>query len=215
MNISTFDNFYTNPQEVIKLIGEFSSVGCGTGKRSRPLMDIDQNFYYSFCHSIFRLYGLNPNSVFVHTYFMEHEPHQINILNNRWVHIDGKNPELCMMTMEEYKLILCGQIFLSKHDDPDSGVKFYDLKSSVNWSEKELIDNCIINYTLPRSKYESGLITLEEYEKMYCDYHNNFELTAEIKNKYNRMVSWKAGSLHGDPITTKSRLSQYFFVERL
>ena len=57
---------------------------------------------------------------------------------------------------------------------------------------------------------------LDEYTKRHTEYHNNFNLTCDIKNKYNRMVSWKAGTLHGDPITNKmsKRLTQYFFVER-
>ena len=58
---------------------------------------------------------------------------------------------------------------------------------------------------------------VDEYTRLHKEYHSNFNLTAEVKNKYNRMVSWKAGTLHGDPITKKQgkRLNQYFFVERI
>ena len=127
------------------------------------------------------------------------------------------NPDICMMSMAEYKLVLCGQIFLSPDPDPESGVKVCELKPDVNWTEKQLIENCIDNYTLPRNKYDAGMIDLEEYKRLHSEYHSNFNLTAEVKNKYNRMVSWKAGTLHGDPITKKQgkRLNQYFFVERI
>jgi hypothetical protein len=91
------------------------------------------------------------------------------------------------------------------------------LKPHVNWTETELIDNCINNYTIPRNKYDAGLISLEEYEKIHTDYHNNFDIKENVKNVYNRMVSWQAGILHGEPMTKKmgKRLTQYFFIQRI
>lgn len=218
MNICVLDNFYTNPEAVTNLLnGEYPIVGCGTGNRSISLRDIDPSLYVGFCDAIYRMHGLVGENLTIHTFFMEHTPHEIDIFNDKWVHIDGKNPDVCMMTMEEYKLVLCGQIFLSPDPDPDAGVRIHELNPNVNWTEKELIDNCINNYTLPRNKYDAGMITLDEYKEVHKEYHSNFNLTAEVKNKYNRMVSWKAGTLHGDPITKArpSRLTQYFFVERL
>ncbi len=218
MNINVFDNFYTNPDSIRQLVnGDYPIVGCGTGNRSIPLQQINPSIYNDFCRGIFSIHGMDGRGLKVNTFFMEHEAHEIDVFNQKWIHIDGKNPNICMMSMQEYKLVLCGQIFLSPDPDPESGTKICELKPEVNWTEKQLIENCIDNYTLPRNKYDAGMIDLQEYERLHAEYHSNFNLTADIKNKYNRMVSWKAGTLHGDPITKKQgkRLNQYFFVERI
>jgi hypothetical protein len=218
MNINVLDNFYSDPDAVTQLVdGNYPIVGCGTGNRSIPLQQINPQLYQDFCRAIFQLHNLDGRGLKVSTFFMEHYANPIEIFNKKWIHIDGKNPDICMMSMEEYKLVLCGQIFLTPEPDPEAGVKICNLKVGNTWTEKQLIENCIDNYTLPRNKYDAGMITLEEYEQIHAEYHSNFDLTCEVKNMYNRMVSWKAGTLHGDPITSKmsKRLTQYFFVEKV
>jgi hypothetical protein len=103
---------------------------------------------------------------------------------------------------------------MTPNPDPDTGVKIGKLKEDRNWSRQELIDKTINDYTLPREQYEAGKISLEEYELLHREYHDNFDVTCEVKNVYNRMVSWRGGSLHGAKITKKmqKRLNQYFFV---
>ena len=216
--IHILDNFYPNPEEVTKLLNnDYPISGCGTGNRSISLQEMNSDVYKQFCSAIYNIHNINPTGLKLTTFFMEHESNPIEIFNKKWIHIDGKNPNICMMSMQEYKLILCGQIFLSKDPDPECGVKICELKPQVNWTEKQLIENCIDNYTNPRVEYDAGKIDLAEYTKRHTAYHDNFNLTCEVKNKYNRMVSWKAGTLHGDPITNKmtKRLTQYFFVERI
>lgn len=217
-NITVRDNFYLNPELLIeKLTNDFPITGCGTGNRSVGLQEINPIVYREFCNEIFSIHNLNPKGLKVTSFFMEHEANSVEVFNKKWVHIDGKNPAICMMSMEEYKLVLCGQIFLTTNPDPECGVKIHELKPEVNWNEKQLIENCIDNYTLPRNLLDAGKIDLEEYTRLHTEYHNNFNMTADIKNKYNRMVSWKAGTLHGDPITINmpKRLTQYFFVEKM
>lgn len=216
--ITILDNFYDNPQGIVNMLnGEYPISGCGTGNRSIPLEQMDRNIYNQFCQKIFSIHNLNPRGLNMITFFMEHEYNPIEVFNKKWIHIDGKNPNICMMSMEEYRLVLCGQIFLTPDADPEAGVKICELKPTVNWTEKQLIENCIDNYTNPKIEYESGKIDLEEYTRIHTEYHNNFNLTCDVKNKYNRMVSWKGGTLHGDPMTDNmsKRLNQYFFVELL
>jgi len=215
--ITILDNFYENPKNIVDILnGEYPISGCGTGNRSIPLEHMNQKFYREFCDYIIYLHKLDSSKVNIISFFMEHESHPIEVFNKKWIHMDGKNPDVCMMTMEEYRLLVCGQIFLSENPDPEAGVKICELKPEVNWTEKQLIENCIDNYTQPRVDYDRGIIDLEEFTRKHTSYHNNFNLTIDIKNKYNRMVSWKAGTLHGDPITSNmsKRLTQYFFVEK-
>lgn len=216
--IKILDNFYEDPERVLSLITkEFPIVGCGSGARTIPLRDMNKKLYDEFCDKIYKLHNIRPNNLFMTTFFMQHDYHPLEIINKRFVHIDGKNPDVCYMTMEEYKLILCGQIFLTKNPDPEAGVKICKLKSDVVWSEKELMDNCINNYLDPKVAFESGKISLSEYERLHKEYHDNFEITSFIDNTYNRMVSWKAGTLHAEPMTKKmnSRLTQYFFLQKV
>jgi len=216
-DVKVLDNFYENPDKILSLItNDFPIIGCGSGARTISLREMNYGLYKSFCDRIYSIYDIDGSNLFMTTFFMEHELSPIDILNQRFVHIDGKNPDVCYMTMEEYKLILCGQIFLTENADPEAGIKFHKLKDSISWSEKELMDNCINNYLDPKVAFEAGKLSLEEYKEEHRKYHDNFELTQVVDNIYNRMVSWRAGTLHSDPMTNRmgKRLTQYFFLQR-
>lgn len=218
-DLTVVNNFYDDPQQILDLSdGEFPIFGCGTGNRSIGLQDVDRNLYNQFCRKIFQLHGINdPRGLHVFTFFMEHYYNAIDIFNKGWAHIDGKNPDACRMTTEDYKLVACGQIFLTPNPDPDSGVHIYRLKGDRTWSTQELYDRCINDYTIPREEYQEGRIDLEEYIRRHGEYHDNFEQDAEVKNQFNRMVSWKAGTLHTQDMTDKmpTRLNQYFFIQKI
>ena len=214
-DLKVLDNFYNDPQAITELLnGEFPIFGCGTGNRSIGLQEIAPHIYDGFCDAIYQIHGINPDDVWMTTFFMEHTYNPIEVFNHGWMHIDGKNPDACRMLVEEYKLLVCGQIFMTPNPDPETGVKIGTLKKDRNWTRPELIDKTINDYTLPREQYEAGKITLQEYEILHKEYHYNFDVTCEVKNVYNRMVSWRGGSLHGAKITEKmqKRLNQYFFV---
>ena len=216
--IKVLDNFYYDPKQIIDLLNnDYPISGCGTGNRSIGLQDISKPIYDNFCDSLFKIHNVDPSDLYVTTFFMEHNYNPIETFNPGWVHIDGKNPDACRMTVEEYKLLFCGVVFLTPDPDPECGMGIYELKSEITWDRQKLIDECINDYTLPREQYESGKISLEQYAIAHSEYHNNFNLTCDVKNKYNRMVSWAGGSLHGQKMTKKMnyRLNQYFFVSKI
>jgi hypothetical protein len=216
--IKVLDNFYSDPNGIVNLLNnDYPISGCGTGNRSIGLQEISKPIYNDFCSALFQIHNVNPERLHVTTFFMEHNYNPIEAFNPGWVHIDGKNPDVCRMTVDEYKLIFCGVVFLTLNPDPECGMGIFELKPEVNWDRQKLIDECINDYTLPRELYEAGKITLDEYVKAHTDYHNNFNVTCDVKNKYNRMVSWAGGSLHGQKMTKKMnhRLNQYFFVSRV
>jgi hypothetical protein len=211
------DNFYSDPKAVTNMLnGDYPIFGCGTGNRSIPLEQLNPELYFAFCDAIYRIHNLDPRGLHMWTFFMEHTYNPIDIFNYGWVHIDGKNPDACRMTTDEYKLILCGQIFLTENPDPETGVKICKLKEDRNWSKQELYDRTINDYTIPREDYEAGKINLQQYEHLHKEYHDNFEELYFMENTYNRMISWEAGSLHGAKMTEKmpKRLNQYFFIQR-
>ncbi len=217
-DIKVLDNFYTNPEKIVQLLdGDYPIMGCGTGSRSIGLEELSPQLYKDFCNAIYSIHGIDGSKVHMFSFFMEHSYNPIEIFNYGWMHIDGKNPDACRMIVDEYKLLVCGQIFLTKNPDPETGVTIASLKQNVNWSRQELIDKTINDYTIPKEDYLAGKISLEDYERIHKEYHSNFDPTCDIKNVFNRMVSWRAGSLHGSKMTNKmpKRLNQYFFVETL
>lgn len=217
-DIKVLDNFYTEPDKIVKMVNDFPITGCGSGARSIDLQSIDPNICSGVKNALCSIHGVDPNRVKLYTFFMEHnynESHEI--YNTPQPHIDGKNPDVCRSTVAEYRLAFCGQILLTKDPDPESGVTIHKLKPSIKWNEQELVKNCIDEYTIPGELYRAGKITLEDMASRVMSYNANFDLTCEVKNVYNRMVSWKGGTLHGQRITklVPKKLNQYFFAEWL
>jgi hypothetical protein len=147
---------------------------------------------------------------------MEHEYNQeAEVFNRGWAHMDGKNPKI--ITADDYKLILCGQIQMTKHPDTETGVKINKLKDNVNWTQQELFNRTVNEYTLPREKLTKGEIDLKGFEQLYDEYHSHFDLTCTVANVYNRMISWKGGTIHGQKMTQQQgkRVNQYWFLQRM
>ena len=140
---------------------------------------------------------------------------QIKLADGTNTTFDGKNPDICRARVDEYKLAFCGQILLTKDPDPDAVVTIHKFKSHINWDEQEIVKRCIDEYTNPGEFFRAGKIDLEEFKRMRKEHADNFDLTCEVKNLYNRMVSWKGGTLHAQRITKSAPkvLNQYFFAE--
>ena len=65
-----------------------------------------------------------------------------------------------------------------------------------------------------KNKLARGEISLKEYETILNEYEHSFSVISEVKNVYNRLVSWKAGSIHSS-ISTKKQgvgLVQNFYI---
>lgn len=217
-DVKVIDNFYSNPDDIVDLLsGDYPIVGCGSGKRSVGLQEISPKLYNDFCKTIYTLHGLSGRNMHIYTFFMEHNYNPNAVLNQDWIHIDGKNPDACRMITEEYKLITCGQIFLTPNPDLDSDVEICRVKPWVNWSRQELIDRAINDYTEPGMMLKAGKITRDQFKEIHKEFHENLETTCVVKNIYNRMISWRAGTLHGAKLTPNQpkRLTQFFFVQSL
>lgn len=215
-DIKVLDNFYTDPEYITKLCdGNFPISGCGTGNRSIDLSKINQEVYAGVKNALCSIHGVDPLRVKMNTFFMVHEYNSVDdIFNVSSTHMDGKNPDVCRSTVDEYRLAFCGQILLTKDPDPESGVTIHRMKPN-EWDAQEIVKRCIDEYTIPGEMYRAGKITLDEMKELRRQHEENFELTCEVKNVYNRMVSWKGGTLHGQRITktVPKKLNQYFFAE--
>jgi hypothetical protein len=215
-NIQIVDDFYEDPNEILDLLkNDYPITGCGSGKRSVGLQELSLAHFWKFRKAIYNMHGLDSRTVFMNTFFMQHEYKPIEVFNHNWVHIDGKNPDACRMTTADYKLVLCGQVFLTPDPDPDCDLEICRVQPELNWSRQELIDRTINDYTNPMEDLQMGRISQEEFEKVHDEYHANFVTTELVKNKFNRLVTWPAGTLHGARQNTNMprRLTQYFFIQ--
>ena len=223
-DIKVIENFYSDPKRIIDLafsVGVQKSClidALGQGKcaqRSIPLFELDLSLYNDFCDYICFIHSLDPNTVNVWSYFSYHEYNIEDDAYNIGVsHIDGRGS--FNYTLETYNLLVAGQIFLSEKCDYESGFKFYSIKEDINCTPKEIFNMTLVDCYTPKEEYFSGKITLEEMKNKINEYDSKLNVTADVKNVFNRMVSWKAGTIHSSKITEKqgSKLTQNFFISR-
>jgi len=213
------ENFYDNPEEVIRKYAFCDQPSPCPGFRSKKLDILDQNFYKWFRKRIFDLHKIEDSGQYQFTtYFNYVEPFEEDVLNYNWPHIDGDvrygDTKLNHINYEE-RMILGGHIMLSEVIDPNSSVTLWKMHPDLNWTKEQLFDKVLFNYITTRSKYEKNLITLEEYTKEYEDFHKCFVIEKKIKNEYNKMISWKAGAIRGGKMITKeqkTRLTHNFYI---
>jgi hypothetical protein len=211
--IRIIDNFYEDPSRLTVLQSEFNKIGCGVGLKSPMIEDLDINFYREFKHKIYNIHNL-PMEYKLTTYFTEYKYNPIPELNNYCAHIDGRDGN-GRVNVENYKLVLCGQIFLSEGADRTTGLSFY--RPNKHWDKSELFDRALNDYLEPKNAYNAGKISLNEYIRRYDLYHSDFDKTIEVNNVYNRMVSWDGGTVTGSKMTSmnNSKIVQNFYVERI
>jgi hypothetical protein len=213
-DLKVLDNFYDDPEVILKLVDSFPITGCGTGSRSIDLRMLDPNLSLLVQNGLCNIHAVDPRSVKMNIFFMEHFYNEADdIFNRSTIHMDGKNPDVCRATVAEYRLAFCGQILLTKDPNPDGVVSLHKFKPHINWNDQEIVKHCIDEYTIPGELYRAGKISLDEFKTMRMQHDSNFDLTCEVKNVYNRMVSWKGGSLHAQTYKNKRVLNQYFFAE--
>jgi len=201
---------------MLDLAVDFPISGCGTGNRSIDIEQINPKLWTDIHNALCHIHGVHPDSVYMNMFFMEHLYNPVDdIFNSSTIHIDGKNPNVCKSTVAEYKLAFCGQVLMTKNLDPECTVSIHKFKPHITWNEQQIVNHCIDEYTIPGEKYRAGLINLEEYKKLRNEHDNNFDLTCEIKGVYNRLISWKGGTLHSQKYSKKSPriVNQYFFAE--
>lgn len=210
------DNFYENTERVLSIINSnFNGSGCGVGLKSPPLEQLDPLLYQQTKNKIFSLYNL-PNHLRFTTYFTIYEYNPIEQLNQYCAHIDGRNNSQCDLGVEEFNLVLCGQVFLSESADENTGITFYEPRPELNWSRQELFDRALNNYLMPKNAYNAGRITLEQYTKLFSEYHDQFNTIDVAPNVFNRMVAWDAGTINSSRMTKKqgTKVVQNFYVEK-
>lgn len=214
--IKIVDNFYSDPDSILSLLtDQYNIKGCGSGKRTTSLQELDQNLFFKVKKVIFDIHGIEDKDMLFFTFFNEHVYNPVEVFNHNWVHMDGKNPQIPRMVEKNYRLILAGKIFLNPEPDLDCDIELCRVKPELNFTRQELMDKTLNNYTTHGKEYREGRLTLDEFQKIHDDYHANFDTTVVVKNVYNRMVSWPAGLLNGarNNKNMPSRITQSFYIQ--
>lgn len=122
---------------------------------------------------------------------------QYHILNRGIPHIDIPG------------CVAAGVVYLNKNPSKDTGTSLYQkaLGSEFYQVPHELVDGSM--------KHHSGH-TVDNYEKIVQDHFDNFEETARIQAKFNRLVFYSADSWHSQTTYGKKddedRLTFRFFI---
>ncbi len=199
--ITILDNFYSEDiiDELCSLSSSCLTIGCGSSIKSRDLSEISPKVHNQFYNYIVASNNLNTKQVNVTTYLSKYI-YEENGINGR-IHIDGRNPNSCDVTLNKYNIILGGLIFLS-NADVDAGISFYETKSGV-W-DKQTEFNITLNecYTYTRQQI--------------IEYHKNFYETVNVKNINNRFICWRGGMKHKINFkpSQKEILVQNFYITK-
>lgn len=198
------DDFYENPDEVrnfaLSLDYEKDEFGYWPGKRTKPLHEIDTEFFQSFCVKLFSVYydfnfvDLKWNLL---TQFQLIEPYseqKLSAKNQGWIHLDSG-------------YVFGGIIYLNPDIDITCGTSLY-----------RVVNPDVIDTWRPTKEnfYKNGLD--ENYDEEILKHNSGFEETVRFNNVYNRLISFDSEVYHGanNFYTNKEpRLTQTFFISSL
>tara|TARA_B100000427_G_scaffold26981_1_gene20001 strand:- start:235 stop:960 length:726 start_codon:yes stop_codon:yes gene_type:complete len=220
--ISCFDDFYTDPDRVREWALGLEYVkhkGTYPGLRTQCLSTIDPNFYNISCRkflSMFDDFDKPPEEIeyTIKTYFQKiwrFSPDPDSIRNKGWIHRDTN-------------VLLAGVVYLNPNSDPDAGTSIYTKKKDAIIPEWMIYEEGVPNKSqfvqdILQSNFSCPIDSIKDYDKGLKENNDMYELTLEIKNKYNRMIAYDGDQWHGQSTywmdNEDCRLTQVYFVEQL
>lgn len=210
--ITVIDDFYDNPQEIVKFAQSLpydhpcNGQGIWFGNQTKSLHEIDPIFFETFCKKLFSIFfdfSKEPSVQWqVDTRFSKIPRINNNIADQLWIHQDEGE-------------LIAGVIYLNDVTTSSGGTSIYHLIS-----EYEELD-----LSLQKEFYTNPEIILDDSSKLYrykqllFRHFKNFRETTAIKNTFNRMVCYDANNYHNIKSVNVDdcdyRLTQVFFVRNL
>ena len=219
--ISCFDDFYKDPDRVREwALGlEYRKDGMYPGLRTQCLSQIYSDFYDISCRKFLSMFDdFDKPSTEVEwvitTYFQKiwrFSPDPDSIRNKGWIHTDGN-------------VVLAGVVYLNPDPDPNAGTSIYTKRKDAIIPEWMIYEEGVPNKSkfiqdVLQSDVSSPLDSIKDYDKGLKENNDMYELTLEIKNKYNRMIAYDGDQWHGQSTywmdNEDCRLTQVYFVEQL
>ena len=215
--IACFDDFYTDPDKVrewaLSLQYGKHIDGNYPGVRTQCLSTIDRTFY-EICSrkflSMFDDFDKPPDQVNfrIKTHFQKiwrFSPDPNSIRNIGWIHSDSN-------------VIFAGVVYLNPNPDLNAGTSVYTKKKDAIIPEWEEGINKSVSDVL-RSGSSCSVDSIKGYDKALKENNDMYELTLEVKNKYNRMIGYDGDQWHSQSTywmdNEEFRLTQVYFLEEL
>lgn len=212
--VTVIDNFFDNPGEVLRIANELTfsrGEGRWPGSRTGNLAELYPVLHSHICTKVFspwykNLQQENKFSCRVSSYFQKtqmYDPNPLSITNSGWPHKD------------EFA-IGAGVIYLTPGASPNSGTSMFSSKRQISEFEEEYY-SC---HKLKNLFYsDPSQVDREEYIEKKRKLCENFELTVEIKNVFNRCIVYSGNQIHAESgfqgSKTEQRLTLIFFIESL
>ena len=86
---------------------------------------------------------------------------------------------------------------------------------SIDIDPKQLFELLLYDYIVTRDKFEKGELTMEQFKQLSVEFHSKFKIDIQVPNKFNRMISWKSGSIRGQRMISKKqgvKLTHNFYI---
>jgi hypothetical protein len=196
------DNFFINPEKVIKLSKQFNYANSPTwpGRRTENLLTMHdsqvQEFAKFFAKKIADEVFFGITKFLIDIRFHINDVYANDDANQGWIH----NDEVC----------LAGLVYLNLEEtNLDTGTSIFEKKTKFDFARPDFKS---------RQDFNLNKTVSEEYLKDLKNNHSNFTEITRVGNKFNRLVAYDAMQWHRPNRYTlesgNERLSLLFFIDK-
>jgi len=214
-----FNDFYKDPDKVrdfaLSLDGYTNKYGAHPGLRCKMLSEYDSDFYRQSVDKFMSLFddwggagaSFNCSTSFQKIHRYSSDPN--DPVNQGWIHTDGI-------------VDIAGVVYLDPEPVSDNGTSFYHQKGD-DFKFNNVLEGDTPEYERIMGTSDNNFCKIDDidwYRENIVKNNEQFELTMEVKNCYNRCIAYSGQQLHGQSNYWMSneddfRLAQVFFVFNL
>ena len=211
-----FNDFYKDPDMVrdfaLSLDGYSNKYGAHPGLRCSMLAEYDSDFYRQSVDKFMSLFdewggagaSFNCSTFFQKIHRFSSDPN--DPVNQGWIHHDGN-------------VDIAGVIYLDPEPVSDNGTSFYQTKGD-NLKFNNVLDGDTPEYERIMGGLGDNYCKIDDidwYRENIVKNNEQFKLTMEVKNCYNRCIAYSGKYLHSQTNYWMSndddfRLAQVFFI---
>lgn len=204
---SCIDNFYEDPDSIrdfaLSLNYSFPYENENfPGERTDCLSSIDKNFYnFSIRRLLSCFVDIDSSTTWeANTYFQKihcFNDKKDHLMNKGWIHLDSS-------------AVFAAVVYLNKNTFLDSGTSLFHPKIELVLNDDDI--------KLRNNLYHNISVDEKSYVKSIQKHNDQFDLTLEFKNRYNRMIAYSAETWHTQScfwVPEEFRFTQVFFIQSL
>ena len=218
--IACYDNFYEDPDPVreFALTLDYSKYGgFYPGFRTSCISVINRKLWEYSYNKVLSMFGdyseLTPDNYEDYSFFQKiyrFSGDQEDVINDGWIHCDGST-------------LLAAVVYLDKEPFSDNGTSFYNKVNSSSKTIMSQVDGDVDQTPYDRIIGESDHCKIDDvdwYRDKLIENNSQYNLTVNVKNCYNRLISYSGDQWHGQsnywmPNDEDFRLTQVFFFYRM